>query len=345
MPIFLQSIVLYMILFKIGGFPLKKKPQLKQDVGMFNPQMKLHLLAAGGLFKILQQRMGIMSLPSPLFLNRVLASKVARRFSCDCCESRQFPDDVLLQAFRFHEMFGDRQVSSYANMARMFLCGRIQLPTSPMTRPFPINLQFAHTLAEIGHSYECSDCTGLLARIMKRMGHQMGISNEPRIIEFAKKSLADGSLDGVVAAHECFTPFTLWSLSHESREKFERTIVHSVFDDKIDSGAVLDLLSIRANSLYVGGQVIQINIIRATQIARSLLDNHGHLGACTLVARMMCNDSMLTPHLKNDQKKVLLEEAMRLLDSMKSIGHCSVQFQMVYHDVKELLAGIARAAS
>jgi len=331
-----------MILFKIGGFPLKKNPRLKQDVGIFNHQMKLHLLAAGGIIKILQQRMGMTSLPSSLFMNRLLVMNVCRRYSRHCGESFKF--DVLLQAFRFHEMFGDRQDSSYANMARMFLRGRIQLPTSPMIRPFPINLQFARILAEIGHSYKCSDCTGLLARIMKRMDHPMDRTNEQRIIKFAKESLDNGSLDGVVAARECFNSFTLWSLDPQSREKIEETTMHSVFDDKIDSGAVLDLLSIRANSLYVGGQRNQMNNRSATQTVNSLVVFHGHPGGCTLAAMMMYNDSMLTPRLNDDQKKVLLDEAMRLLNSVKSIGHCSLQFEIVYEDVKEELAKIARAA-
>jgi hypothetical protein len=230
------SIVLYLILVKIGGFPLKKKLQLK-NAEMFDPRMILHLRTAGGLFKKLQQKMGISS------LNRVVASKIMRRFSLHCGDSRQFSDDMLFQAFRFHEMFGDRLAPSYANMARMCLRGRIQSQTSPTMRPFQMNVSLARTLACIGHRfYKCLDCTGLLARSLNDK-------------ELTIESVNGGSLDGYISGLSSFDGFTWISLDDKTRYIMDHlSIMHDNLDGKIDgnSDALTDWRLLHAELLYVG---------------------------------------------------------------------------------------------
>jgi hypothetical protein len=304
MPFFLQSIVLYIILYKIGGFPLKKKLQLKQDAEMFDPLTILHLRTAGGFFKKLQQKMGMKS-PSSLFLNRVVASKVARRLALHYGDSSQFSDDILFQAFRFHEMFGDRLAPSYANMARMCLRGCIQSST---IRPFKINVHLARKLSDIGHRmYNCLDCTGLLARCL---------SSRELTIESVKR----GSLDGYITGLRSFDGFTWMSLDDETRCKIAYfSIAHENLDDNSD--ALTDWRLLRAELLYVGNLNLRCNITKAKQMVKSLLHDHGHPGACVLLGQISFNDAMLNPYLAPHQKNSLLQEAKCLLDSARSIGY------------------------
>lgn len=339
MPVFLYSFVIYMILFKIGGFPLKKKHKLR-DGEIFDPRMILHLQIAGGLFKKLQQKMGIRSLPfsSSLFLNRVVASKVMRRFSLHCGESRQFSDDVLLQVFRFHEMFGDRLDSSYANMARMFLRGRIESPTM---RPFRVNLLFAQRLAEIGHEYYgCSKCKYVLARILIQMPtssyHQKAID-----IASAGRREQDYSIEAVIAMYECLDrcidQSTFNHLDPKIRAKIDDMVCGNT-DQGFNDLDYLDLLLIQAKSLYLGSSGVRFDFINSKKIAESLLYEHGHPGACVFVARMLLNSSSsvcMHHFLKNDQKRVLLDEVMSLIRSVTSIGYYSNDLGVLRIDVNE----------
>jgi len=329
MPVFLHSFFIYMILFKIGGFPLKKKPQLKQDGEIFDPRMIHHLQIAGGLFKKLQEKMGMItpSSPSSLFLNRVVASRVIRRFSLHCGRSHQFSDDLLFQAFRFHEMFGDRMVeTSYANMARMFLRGRVELPTSPTMRPFPINLPLAQRLADIGHKfYNCSHCAGILARIMFRRGHV----NKRLIIELAKESFKSGSHDGIVAGYECFDPITMSSTQVDS-------IIRKMVG--IDN---LDLLYLRTRINYHN---FLVGMLDSWAVVKSLVYNHGHPESCVLYAMMLCNDHMIVRHQMRDHLRQIerLDEAKLLLDCAKSAGLSLNSLHIVYYEVNAELEKVHR---
>lgn len=326
-----MSFFFYIILYKIGGFPLKKKLQLKQDAEMFDLLTILHLLTAGGFFKKLQQKMGMRS-PSSLFLNRVVASKVARRLALHYGDSSQFSDDILFQAFRFHEMFGDRLAPSYANMARMCLRGCIQSST---IRPFKINVHLARKLSDIGHRmYNCLDCTGLLARCL---------SSRELTIESVKR----GSLDGYITGLDSFDGFTWMSLDDETTSMMDYfSITHENLDGRIDdkSNAFPDWLILHAGLLYVGTCYPQIDIPKAKQMAKSLLHDHGHPGACVLLGQMSFNDAMLNQYLTPHQKKSLLDEAKCLLDSARSIGYSDDSLMMIAEDVDRELARMAHMA-
>lgn len=320
----LLSFVFFTILYKIGRFPLKKKLQLKRDSEIFDPCTILHLQTASGFFKKLQQRMGISS------LNRVVALKIMRRISLHYGDSDEFSDDIFLQAFRFHVLFGDRLAPSYANMARMCLRGRIQ---SPIMRPFQINVYLARKLAEIGYRlYKCQDCTGLLARCMRSQ-------------ELAIDSVKLGSLDGYITGLSSFDGFTWMRLDDESRSKMEYLpIEHQNLDGKIDgnSDALTDWHLLHAELLYVGNLNLRCNITKAKQMAKSLLHDHGHPGACVLLGQISFNDTMLNPYLAPHQKNSLLQEAKCLLDSARSIGYFDDSLMMIAEDVERELARMAR---
>jgi hypothetical protein len=323
----LLSIVFFTILYKIGGFPLKKKLQLKRDSEMFDRCTILHLQTASGFFKKLQQRMGIS------FSNRVVANKIMRRMSLHYGDSDQFSDDMLVQAFRFQEMFGDRLAPSYANMARMCLRGYIQSPASQMTHSFQINVYLASRLAEIGHRfYKCQDCTGLLARCLSSQ-------------ELAKDSVKRGSLDGYISGLCSFDGFTLMSLDDKTRCMMDHlSIEHDNLDGKIDdnSDALTDWHLLHAELLYVGNLNLRIDIPKAKQLAESLLHDHGHPGAYVLLGQISFNDAMLNPYLTPHQKKSLLQEAKRLLDSARSIGYSDDSLMMIAEGVDRELARMAR---
>jgi len=320
------SFVFYMMLYKIGGFPLKKNLPLKQYSEIFDQCTILHLQTASGFFKKLQQKMRIPS------LNRFVALKIMRRISLHYGDSHQFLDDMLFQAFWFHEMFGDRLAPSYANMARMYLRGRIQSPASQIKNSFQINVYLARRLAEIGYRlYNCQDCTGLLARCLSSR-------------ELAIESLKRGSLDGYITGLSSFDGFTWMILDNDTICKMKYfSIAHEKLDGKIDSksDALTDWHLLHAELLYVGNFDLRIDIPKAKQMAESLLHDHGHPGACVLLGQIYFNDAMLNPYLTPQQKKSLLQEAKCLLDSAKSIGYSDDSLMMVAEGVDRELAHMA----
>jgi hypothetical protein len=77
-------------------------------------------------------------------------------------------------------------------------------------------------------------------------------------------------------------------------------------------------------------------------MAKSLLYDHGHPGACVLLGQISFNNAMLDIYLTSHQKKSLLDEAKCLLDSARSIGYFNDSLMMITEDVDRELARMAR---